>query len=111
MNSRLLRQSSVIQDLMYSAKNMGTVEEEIAQFDYIFKQLLLVHQGINQGYQSLLAEEEKPTDEEWFEEVNERVFTFKHQVHSWLRDAEMKRANTCIGVANPAAQEAPGGQN
>ena len=47
MNSRLLRQSSVIQVLMYSAKNMVTVEEEIAQFDYIFKQLLLVHQGIN----------------------------------------------------------------
>ena len=44
MNSGLLRQSSAIQDLMYSAKNMVTVEEEIAQFDYIFKQLLLVHQ-------------------------------------------------------------------
>ena len=93
MNFRLLRRSSVIQHLMYSAKNMVTVEEEIAQFDYIFKQLLLVHQGINQGYQSLLAEEEKPTDEEWFEEVDERVFTFKHQVHNWLRDAEMECAN------------------
>ena len=44
MNSGLLRQSSAIQDLIYSAKNMVTVEEEIAQFDYIFKQLLLVHQ-------------------------------------------------------------------
>ena len=45
---------------MCSAKNMVTVEEEIAQFDYIFKQLLLVHQE----YHSLLDEEEKPTDEE-----------------------------------------------
>ena len=89
MNSRLLRQSSAIQDLMYSAKNMVTVEEEIAQFDYIFKQLMLVHQE----YHSLLDEEEKPTDEEWFEEVDERVFTFKHQVHNWLRDAEMECAN------------------
>ena len=30
MNSRLLRQSSAIKDLMYSAKNVVAVEEEIA---------------------------------------------------------------------------------
>ena len=33
MNSRLSRQSSTIQDLMYSAKNMVTFEEEMAQID------------------------------------------------------------------------------
>ena len=69
MNSRFLRQSSAIQDLVYSAKNMITVEEEIAQFDYIFKQLLLVHQE----YHSLLDEDEKPTDEEWFADSRSRV--------------------------------------
>ena len=68
---------------------MVTVEE-IAQFNYIFKQLLLVHQE----YHSLLDEEEKPTEKEWFEEVDERVFTFKHQVSNWLRDSEMECANT-----------------
>ena len=62
INSKLLRQPSAIQDLMYSAKKMVTIEEEIAQFDYIFKQVLLVHQE----YHSLLDEEEKPTYEEWF---------------------------------------------
>ena len=70
---------------MYSAKNMLTVEEEIAQIDCIFKQLLLVHQE----YYSL-----NPTDEEWFEEVEGRVFTFKLQVLQRLRNAEMERANT-----------------
>ena len=44
MNSRLVRQSVTIEDLMYSSKNYMTVEEALAQFDYIFKQLLLVHQ-------------------------------------------------------------------
>ena len=48
--------------------------EEVAQFGYIFKQLLLVHQK----YHSLLDEKEKPTDEEWFEEVDKCVFTFKN---------------------------------
>ena len=57
MESSLLSQSSTIQDLMYSAKNMVRVQEEIAQFDYIFKQLLLVHQE----YHSLLDEGEKPS--------------------------------------------------
>ena len=70
---------------MYSSKNILTVEEEIAQIDCIFKQLLLVHQE----YYSL-----NPTDEEWFEEVEERVFTFKLQVLKRLRNAEMERSNT-----------------
>ena len=64
--------SSAIQDLMYSTKNMVTVEEEITQLNYILKQLLLVHHE----YHSSLDEEEKPTDKKWFEEVNEHVFTF-----------------------------------
>ena len=56
MKSSLLSQSFTIQD-MYSAKNMVTAQEEIAQFDYIFKQLFLVHQE----YHSLLDEGEKPS--------------------------------------------------
>ena len=52
---------------------------------------LLVHQE----YHSLLDKEKNQTDEEWFEEVGELVFTFKHQVHNWLRDAEMECANAC----------------
>ena len=31
---------------------------------------------------------------EWFEEVDEPVFTFKHQGHNWLKDAEMELTNT-----------------
>ena len=73
MNSRLVRQSGTIEDLMYSSKNYMTVEEALAQFDYIFKQLLLVHQE----YHSLLEDDEKLADEKWFEEVDvdECVFT------------------------------------
>ena len=88
MNSRLVRQSGTIEDLMYSSKNYMTVEEALAQFDYIFKQLLLVHQE----YHSLLEDDEKLADEEWFEEVDERVFTFKHKVYNWLKEAETERS-------------------
>ena len=57
---------------MYSAKNYVTVEEELAQIDYIFKQLLLVYQE----YHSPVEDDEKLADEEWLEEVDERVFIF-----------------------------------
>ena len=107
MNSRLLKQSSAIQGLMYSAKNMVTVEEEIAQFEYIFKQLLLVHQE----YHSLLDEEEKSSDEEWFEEVDEPVFTFEHQVHNRLRDAAMERANTSRQSSKKATNSCSSGSS
>ena len=89
---------------------MVSVEKEIAQFDYIFEQLLLVHQE----YHSLLDEEEKPTDEEWFEEVDERVFTFKRQVHNWMSDPEMEHANTSRQSSKKGrklcSSRAPGGQ-
>ena len=73
---------------MYSSKNYMTVEEALVQFSYIFKQLLLVHQE----YHSLLEDDEKLADEEWFEEVDERVFTFKHKVYNWLKEAETERS-------------------
>ena len=70
---------------MYSSKNYVTVEEEaLAQFDYIFKQLLLGHQE----YHSLLEDDEKLADEEWFEEADERVFTSKHKVYNWLKEGK-----------------------
>ena len=74
--------------MIYSSKNYVTVEEALEQFDYIFKQLLLVYQE----YCSLLEDDQKLADEEWFEEVDEHVFTFKHKVDNWLKEAETKQA-------------------
>ena len=90
MNSRLLRQAGAIKDLMYTYKNTVTVSEEIAQYDYIFKQLLLVHKE----YHSSLDDPDKCNDYEWFEEVEERVFTFKHKVYNWLKDAEVEQGRS-----------------
>ena len=73
---------------MYSSKSFVTVEETLAQLDYIFKQLILVHQE----YHSLLEDDGKLADEEWFEEVDERVFTFKHKVYNWPIKAETEQS-------------------
>ena len=90
INSRLLRQASVTEDLMYTYKNMVTVEEEIAQYDYILKWLLLAHEE----YHSLLKKPDKCNNGEWFEEVDKRVFRFKHKLHNWLKDAEVKQGHS-----------------
>ena len=40
----------------------------------------------------MLEDDEKLADEEWFEEVDERLFTFKHKVYNWLKEGESKRS-------------------
>ena len=40
----------------------------------------------------MLEDDEKLADGEWFEEVDERVFAFKHKVHNWLKEAETERS-------------------
>ena len=88
MNSRFVRQSAAKEDLMYSSKNYVTVEGALAQFDCIFQQLMLAHQE----YHSLLEDDEKLADEQWFEEVDERAFTSKHKVYNWLKEAETQQS-------------------
>ena len=38
------------------------------------------------------SDDEKFADEEWFEEVDEHVFTFKHKVYNWLKEAETEQS-------------------
>ena len=59
-NSRESRQSSGIDDMMYSSKNWVPVEEELSQFDHTFKQLYFVHKE----YHNLFNCSEKINDDE-----------------------------------------------
>ena len=47
---------------------------------------------MHQEYYSLLEDDEKLADEELFEEVDEHVFTFKHKVYNWLKEAETEQS-------------------
>ena len=76
MNSRLIRQSGVIDNLMHSSKNLAAVKEDLGQVDYVLKLLVKVYEE----YHSVLEEENKLESEEWFEKVDERVFIFKHRL-------------------------------
>ena len=71
--------------------NMITTEEEIAQSVYIFKRLLLIHEE----YHSFLDKPDPYNDDEWFELVDKRMFTFKHKINNWLTDVEAEQWRSC----------------
>ena len=79
--SRLLRKSSEIDDLMYSYQNSITVKEELAQLNDMFKMLVDIHEEFEQT-------DKEYTGDIWFDEIDQKVFSFKHKVHNWLKEGE-----------------------
>ena len=77
--SRLLRKSSEIDDLMYSYQNSITVKEELAQLNSMFKMLVDIHEEFEQI-------EKEHTDDIWFDDIDQKVFSFTHKVHNWLKE-------------------------
>ena len=84
IHKRLMRKSSIIGNLLYSKQNLIEVKENLGQFDDIFKLLTDVHQQ----HCKLLSEEEQDADNQWFEDVDEMVFSFKPCVYNWVRENE-----------------------
>ena len=82
--ARLVRKANAIEDLLYSSKNFITVKENLAQYDDIFK-LIIKNHGDNC---KILKSEEQLNEEYHSEDVDQRVFIFKHKVRKWLKDAE-----------------------
>ena len=62
INGKLIRKYIIIEDLLFSIRNIVIVEEELVQFRDVFKMLLSVH------------------DDEWFDEIDAQAFSFKRKV-------------------------------
>ena len=87
INGRLIRKYSNTEDLLlFSIKNIIPVEKEMKQFNYLFKMLLDAHQEYNQ----LLGDDERGRDDDWFDDVDTQVCSFKRKVHCWLREAAQR---------------------
>ena len=43
----------------------------------------------HEEYQSLLTNEEQAADSEWYDQFDEKVFSFKHKMVNWLKEAEL----------------------
>jgi len=88
---KLKRKSTGINGMLYSSKNYIAVQEELEQYNGIFKLLISHHKEM---MKLLLKEEEIRNEEEWFESLDKDVFNFKHMVHNWLKEAEQERSVT-----------------
>ena len=56
-----------------------TVKEKLAQLSDLFKLI----EDINQEMTEL---DDNYTEELWFTDINEKVFSIKHKVHNWLKE-------------------------
>ena len=81
--SRVIRKSSEIDNLMYSSQNGIAVKEELQQLSDMFKMLVEIHEELENI-------DGQYTDELWFEDIDQKIFSFKHKVHKWLREVEKK---------------------
>ena len=79
--SRIIRKSSEIDDLMYSYQNATTVKEELAQLNDIYKLIVEINDEMTEI-------DVNYSEELWFAEIDEKVFSFKHKIHNWLREGE-----------------------
>ena len=84
INGTMTRKCSIIEDLLLSNKNRITVEEELAQFIDLFKMLLNIHGE----YSQVLDDGERAGEDDWFDDLDDKVCTFKRKIHNWLRSAE-----------------------
>ena len=73
--SRLLRKSREIDDLMYSYQNSITVKEELAELNDMFKMLVGIHEEFEQI-------DKEYTDNIWFDDIDQKMLSFKHKVHN-----------------------------
>ena len=74
MHSRIIKKLSAVSELLYSSRNADTYHQIVDKY----KMLVEVHEE----YNSLLSLEMQAQDEEWFDEVDENMLSFKNKIHS-----------------------------
>ena len=66
---KLLRRSSMMDEMVYSWVNATAIREEMDQFNDTIKLFMSAHEE----YQSLLTDEEQAADSEWYDQFDEKV--------------------------------------
>ena len=87
LHRKMTRKTNTVEDMFYSFKNTEAVREQLRQFDDIFRMML----DLQKSYNSLLPPAEQQRDEEWFDDLDDNVCSFRQSVHNWVKDAEAER--------------------
>ena len=86
----MIRKSSAVESMLYSFKNLESVQDQMQQLDDIFEMMF----EVLQKYNSVLQPDSQQTDEEWFDDVEHNLCAFKQKIHYWMKDAEAERKAT-----------------
>ena len=81
LNTKLIRKSTEIEDLLLSMRNKVAVEAYMNQFNDV----LDIFVKPDKEYKMLKQMNEE--DDEWFENIDYWVCSFKHKIYNWLREA------------------------
>ena len=84
--ARLQRKAREIDDLLYSATNHVAVKEKLGQYSDIFKLLSTYHEK----YCDLIDADDQKCQVNWFDELGQDVFNFKHNICNWLKESDNK---------------------
>ena len=60
------------------------MKEELAQLNDMFRMLVEIHEEQEEI-------DEECDDEIWFDDLNQKIFSFKYKVHNWLKKGEKIR--------------------
>ena len=75
----------MIDEMAYSWANATVIRVEMDQFNDTMKLFTVTHEE----YQSLLTNEEQAADSEWYDQLDEKVFSFKDKMFKCLKEAEL----------------------
>ena len=84
LNAKLIRRSTETEDLLFFMKNQVAVEECMNQFNDV----LDVFVTASKEYKRLKQMNEE--DDEWFENIDYWLCSFKHKIYNWLKELEEK---------------------
>lgn len=94
INGKQIRKSAVVNDMLHSFRNASIVSEKINQFNNFLKLLA----AANYEYQQLLRKDEPMANNQFLEEQNERIITFKHNIINWLKEAGLNKVELNLVV-------------
>ena len=61
---------------------------------------------VQKSYNSLLSPTGQQRDEEWFDDLDHNVYSFKRRIHSWIKDAEAVSTKLPLKVGHQEDQVA-----
>ena len=73
--------------MLYSSTNTSAFKEQLNQLDDLF-------QIIESIQKEMITLDPSYNDDDWFEQLDEKVFSVKHNIRGWLKDIEKESEAT-----------------